>query len=110
MSREAGLDVVRRWFGEALLASLELPDGWFGGPRRTLHALTNAVEWGDRLILELDNQLVLVITTPTVRVTPENELVADQFAQLVFAWEEYANRRPHAEVYTAGSVRFVAQG
>lgn len=109
MTQEA-LATVTTWFSIVRLASLELPSGWFGGPRRSLHQLTNAVAWHDRLILELDQQLLLVITAPSVPLQQGNELVIERFDQLVFDWQEFANRRPHSEAFTSGAIRFVGQG
>lgn len=109
MSASQALTQIVDWFREARAASLELPSGWFGGPGRSLHQLTKAEVWNDRLLLELDKQLLLIVTAPTEPVLGKEELVIDKFDQLVFDWQEYGNKRPHAEVYNSGSVRFVAQ-
>ncbi|HEX6391958.1 MAG TPA: hypothetical protein VFZ97_00860 [Acidimicrobiales bacterium] len=109
MSAEVVLTTVIDWFRQAKVASLELPDGWFGGPGRSLHQLTKAEVWNDRLLLELDEQLLLVLTAPAQPVVGDEELVIDSYDQLVFDWQEYGNKRPHAEVYRSGSIRFVAQ-
>jgi len=109
MSAADVLTTVLAWFREAKVASLDLPDHSFGGPGRSLHQLTRAEAWNDRLLLELDKQLLLVLTAPGEPLVAQEELVFDKYDQLVFDWQEYGNKRPHLEVYNAGAVRFVAQ-
>jgi hypothetical protein len=93
-----------------MLASLELPSGSFGGGRRSLYRLTSLEVMGDRLLIELEGQLLLVLTDPGEPVVDGQDLVFDQFAQLVFDWQEFVNKRPHAEIFDKGELRFIAQG
>ena len=57
---------VRRWFRRGHLPSLELPDGWFGRPYDNCHALSHLEVIGDRLLIGLDGQQLLVLTRPEV--------------------------------------------
>ena len=102
--------VVRDWYDRVTLASLYLPTGSFGGGARSLYRLTNLVATGDRLIIELEGQLLLIITEPGEPLADRDHLVFDRFGQLVFDWQEFGNKQPHVEVFHEGELRFVAQG
>jgi hypothetical protein len=110
MTTQAALDAVIKWFARVKLASLEMPKGWFGRPYDNLHQLT---WWGatdHKLLLELDRQLLLVITDPSAVEVTDSELRINECAQVVLDWQEYGNLRPHADNHGPGSVRLVAQG
>ena len=103
-------EAIEQFFASVMLASLELPDGWFGGRRgENLHELTCVCARSHRLLVELDGQLLLSISgTPLV--TSENgEVVITGFDQLVFDWQSYGDLRPQARVFDSGAVRLVAQ-
>lgn len=102
--------VVRDWYDRVLLASVQLPTKSFGGGARSLFRLTNVAAFGDRLIIELEGQLLLIITEPGEPLIGDDQLVFDDFAQVVFDWQEFGSKRPHAEVFREGEVRLVAQG
>ncbi|HWG72668.1 MAG TPA: hypothetical protein VG184_01300 [Acidimicrobiales bacterium] len=101
---------VVQWFERVKLASLELPTGWFGRPHGDLHQLTWSGSASRRIILELDEHLLLMATDPGPVSCDERSLTIPSFAQLVFAWEEFGNRRPHLQGFTTGALRFWAQG
>jgi hypothetical protein len=109
MSAGDALVAVRSWFDRVTLASLELPSGPFGGGGRSLYRLTSLEAMGDRLLIELEGQLLLVVTDPGEVLVDREHLVFDQFAQLVFDWQEFGSKRPHAEIYDSGELRFIAQ-
>jgi len=109
MTTAAGVTIVNSWFDAAKVAAIRLPDRWFGAGR-DLHELTAAAAWHDRLLLEFDGQLLIVLTSPSPPVATPDELVIEHFEQLVFDWQEFVNKRPHGEVHNSGSLRFVAQG
>jgi hypothetical protein len=96
---------VRRWFGHGHRPSLQLPDGWFGRPYDNCHGLSHLEVIGDRLLIGLDGQQLLVLTRPEVSKFADNELVLS-FEQLVFDWQGYGDRTPHAKGYAAGRLRF----
>jgi hypothetical protein len=106
----SAIESITSWFERVLVASLELPNRWFGRPRGNLHRLTWAAERGDKLILELDGRLHLVITRPRDVADGELELTIGGFDRCTFDWEEYG-RHPvsHAETFTEGQLRFVGQ-
>lgn len=101
---------IQRWFGEVKLAGLELPSGWFGRPHGDLHELTWSATTTQKVLLELDGLLLLTVTEPALAEADSRRLVIPSFAQLVFDWQEFGNRRPHAEIFTIGSLRLWAQG
>jgi hypothetical protein len=111
MSAQAALEAVGEWFATAKLAGLELPNGWFGRPYGNLHQLTWAQARGDKLLLELDGQLHLLVTKPSIVETDRACLRIGYFEQAVFDWQEYGGvRTPHADIFDGGWITFHAQG
>lgn len=100
---------IQPWFNSAKLASLELPDGWFGRPFDNLHTLTYFSIRPHKTIIELDNQLLLSFTDLASVIVNDKQLELSGFTQLVFDWQEYGNLKAHAQVYTEGLVRFWPQ-
>ena len=101
---------VQEFFDHVLLASLELPDGWFGGrPGENLHELTLVSVRPHRLLLELDGQLLLSISGRPEIAVHDSELVLSDFDQLVFDWQSYGELVPRARVFRDGTVKFVGQ-
>jgi hypothetical protein len=105
MTAKRAAKQVRQWFGDGHLPSLELPDGWFGRPYDNCHALSHLDVIGDRLLIGLDGQQLLVLTRPAVTYCTHGEMVLT-FEQLVFDWQGYGDRTPHAKGYAAGQLRF----
>jgi hypothetical protein len=115
---DAGAEgTVRRFFEETLVAGLLLPDGWFGGrPMENHHRLTFVVARPKRLLLELDEHLLLSLSgMPLVERTGSalegsdgaSTLVISGYQQCVLDYVEYANETPHAVVYTEGRICLV---
>lgn len=113
------LDIkVRRFFDEALVAGLLLPDGWFGGrPMETHHQLTFVAARPKRLLIELDEQMLLSFAgQPIVEQTTSDLALADGTTTLVISgyrhcvleYLEYGNDTPHVLTYAEGRVCFVA--
>jgi hypothetical protein len=108
---ETVFSVVRDWFAAVRLASLELPSGWFGRPYDNLHRLTWLAHRGDKVIMELDDRLHLIITGPAEVDANADELRIVGFARATFDWQEYGSvPRSHAETFVDGQIRLVAQG
>ena len=90
------------------LVRFSLPDGELGRPGDNLCRLSFIEARPHKLLVELDEQLLLVLTEPAVvEVTDRHARVT--FEQLTFDWQEYGNLRPHAKTYTAGEMTFVGQ-
>lgn len=103
------LEALIGWFDRVGAAWLDLPTGPFGRPYDNLHQLTWAATRPRKLLIELDQQLLLVITGPSSFKVEESEFSIEPFAQVTFDWQEYGNLRSHAETFSRGRVRFVAQ-
>ena len=105
--RQAG-ETVKRWFEEMDgQAHLVLPDGPFGGrPYETIPELTHLLARPRKLLIELDEQLLLVFTEPGRVEVEGRDLVIDDYAQCVFDWQEYVNFTPHGDKFRAGEFRF----
>jgi len=102
----AALRKVNEWFAAVGYAGLVLPSGWFGRPYDNWHELTWACARSTKLLVELDGQLLLVLTEPGVPQVEGPDLVLP-CAQLVFDWQGYGDLIPHAESFGAGSLRLV---
>jgi hypothetical protein len=100
--------IVRLFESNRGIAHFELPDGGLGRPGDNLYQLTFVLARRQKLLVELDNQLLLVITEPRVEAASNAE-VQVSFRQLTFDWQEYGNLRPHASTYREGTLKFMGQ-
>ena len=106
MSTQKILEAVQSWFNQDKHIGLKLPSGWFGRPYDNHHQLTFSTSRPHKLILELDQQLYLIFTEPEGAYIEDDELVITGFKQLVFDRQGYGDMQCHAEVFSAGEVRF----
>jgi hypothetical protein len=90
------------------LAHFELPDGGPGRPGDNLYQLTFVLARQHKLLVELDDQLLLVFTEPRVEASSDGE-VQVSYTQLTFDWQEYGNLRPHVSTYGEGTLKFRGQ-
>ncbi|MFJ1936841.1 hypothetical protein ACIOGZ_29805 [Kitasatospora sp. NPDC088160] len=100
------LDAITAWFANVEYAGLILPSGWFGRPFDNQHQLTWAHVRHGKLLLELDERLLLVLTAPGAPSIDGQNLIVT-FAQLVFDWQGYGDLQPHAEAFRTGELQFV---
>ncbi|MGW5352385.1 hypothetical protein ACWERV_17975 [Streptomyces sp. NPDC004031] len=100
------LKTITDWFDQVAYSGLILPSGWFGRPYDNQHWLTWARARRSRLLLELDEQLLLVLTAPGLPEAKGANLTVT-FAQLVFDWQGYGDLEPHAEVFHSAEIHFV---
>lgn len=104
--------LVVAWFSRVQQADLKLPDRYFGGRAgENLHELTFIASRPRKLLIELDEQLLLIFTgAPLVgehELEHGLELVLSDFAALTFDWQEYGGEEaPHVARYTEGEVTF----
>jgi hypothetical protein len=120
MQDHNGLEAtIDGFFERARFAGLLLPDGWFGGrPMDTLLRLTLLAIRPKRLILELDDQLLLSFIGPDILVEESTSelamtggtamLVIAGFRHCTFEWLGYGSDAPHLQSYHGGRVCFVA--
>jgi hypothetical protein len=101
------LQQLIHWFEAERVAGLVLPGGWFGRPCDNQHELTWAQARQTKLILELDHQLLLVLTEPATP-RPDGPNLVMPFRQMVFDWQEYGNMRPHADSFGEGELTFAS--
>src|SRR4051794_13520109 len=103
------LDAIRTlWQANGGLARVRTPDGELGRPGDNLYRLTFWEARPHKLLLELDEQLLLIVTEPALVAASTLE-VRLSFAQLTFDWQEYGNLRPHASTWTSGQLILSAQ-
>ena len=84
------------------------PDGELGRPGDNLYRLTFAQVRPHKLLLELDEQLLLVLTEVAVDASPDYEVVL-RFRQATLDWQEYGSLTPHASTWGTGTVTLSAQ-
>jgi hypothetical protein len=104
--REALLD----WFDLVGSASLKLPTGWFGRPHDNQHRLTSSHVLGDRLVIELDGQTVLMLAHPTTAEVDGACRRVSGFTHGVWDWDEYGSGRPRLQTFAGGTVEFHGSG
>lgn len=107
IDKQRSYELIDNWFAIKKGAGLILPDGWFGRPHDNVHSLTYIEIRPHKLLLELDNQLLLIFTDVGSVYLEENELCFKDFSQLVFDWQEYGSMLSHATVYKNGIVKFI---
>jgi hypothetical protein len=117
-TRKDSVAVVESFFQQVKFAGLLLPDGWYGGrPMENRHRLTFVAQRPKRLLIELDDRILLSFSgDPTVQVTKTEHamtdgtptLVVSGFRQAVVDYLEYVNDSLHVRPYAAGAVSFVA--
>lgn len=104
MTPDDALIDIKAWYDRVGVAGLKMPNGWFGCPFDNLHGLTWCAATNHRVILELDHQLLLVMTDPGSVVTLDDELQVLRCAQVTLDWHEYENLRPHFSDHGPGDV------
>jgi hypothetical protein len=107
---------VKRWFGRNGGGTLQLPDGWFGRPWDNVHMLTWVALRPERLLVEVDEQLMLTFGG-AVKVTegvddpggasPVAWLNFEGYSQFVFDRMDYGGDTWHAQAGHGDRVRFV---
>lgn len=102
----AVLEAVSRWFTDYGPAGLCLPRGWFGRPHDNAHELTWSAARSRKALIELDGQLLLILTDPGQPQRDGGNLVIP-FAHLVFDWKAYGDGALHTEQYDSGAITFV---
>lgn len=99
------------WYATALTASVELPDGWFGRPYDNMHRLTGADFRDDKIFVELDGQLHLILADPLVTNNEPGEFEL-RCGHVVFDWCDFGavgSRHPRL-FHDGGRVCFHASG
>ena len=99
---------ISRWFERTGGGGLVLPNGWFGRPFDNIHELTYIKNRPTKLILELDERLLLVFTEVETVVNQGNELHFENYVQCVFDWQEYESKVAHISSYNTGAIKIVA--
>ena len=100
------LKAVSDWFAGNGRAGLHLPGGWFGRPYDNAHQLTWSAARSSKAIIELDGQLLLILTDPGRPLHDAGNLIVP-FTHLVFDGESYGDRIPHTEQFETASLSFM---
>jgi hypothetical protein len=85
------------------------PAGEIGRPGDNLYRPTRVEAWARRLLIELDEQQLLVLTNPALLTeTPDHLSIG--FDQLTLEWADYGSTRLRATTWTEGALDLIAQG
>jgi hypothetical protein len=113
-----GAAIVKAFFDDVKVAGLLLPDGWFGDrPMENQHRLTFVAQRPRRLLIELDDRVLLsftdhaqiaLTTTDHAMARGTSTLVVSGYRQCVLDYVEYGNDAPHSRCFGEGSVCLVA--
>ena len=99
---------IEKWIKKNESFGLKLPDGWFGRPYDNQHKITWMQERPNKLIIELDEQLFLIFTKPTVVEPSGKDLTISGFKQLSFDRQGYGDMKAHCNLFRSGVVTFVS--
>jgi hypothetical protein len=110
---------ISEFFQRGSTVGLQLPDGWYGGrPMENQHVLTLALDRPGRLIVELDEHILLTFTGSNLSVedvvtealdrhgTPA--VAVNGYRQAVLDVRLYGSDETTAKVYRDGPVLFVS--
>lgn len=100
---------ISNWFQKAISVDLYLPDRCFGRPTDFQHQLSFIEERPHKLLLELCQQFLIVLTDCKTICLEADRLILKDFSQFVFDWQGFGDLTPHVQVYLTGELRFVAQ-
>jgi hypothetical protein len=111
--------VITSFFDRGVTVGLHLPDRWYGGrPMENQHELTLVQERPARLIVELDERILLTFTGEALSVRAVTTDVLDpagtpavaveDFRQLVVDARLYGSDEVRAEVFRGGTTLFVS--
>ena len=106
MKTDTILQALLIWFDDVEAAGLKLPTGWFGRPYDNEHRLTSAHVLADRLVMELDGQMILMLAHPTEIEVDGTCLRLSGFSHGALDWDEYGSGRPHLQTFAGGCVEF----
>jgi hypothetical protein len=119
VEQDPALAAISGFFARGVAVGLHLPDGWYGGrPMENHHELTFLQRRPARLILELDERILLTFTGEDISVkavdsdlldparTPSVEF--DGFSQLVVDALPYAGAGVSATIYNDGRVQLIS--
>lgn len=114
-----GSSLIDAFFARGVTVDLHLPDGWYGGrPMENQHELTLVMDRPARMIVELDERILLTFTGESMLIDEVSTTLLDahgtpairisQFAQLVVDARLYGSSEARATVYADGEAHFIS--
>lgn len=103
------LATIREFFEQREVASLKLPEGWFGRPYDNWHQLSDVEFDGPTLVITLDAAQILRVRTSD-RVVVEGRTLRVPVADGTWKWTPYGDRGELSRISAigAGTVEFHA--
>jgi hypothetical protein len=106
MDAHTAASSIADWMAQVGAAGLVLPNGWFGRPYDELHRLTWLEPRANRVLLELDDRLLLILTNVSHVEVGKDRLTIGA-AQVVLDWQEYGSQLSHVETFASADVALV---
>ncbi len=107
MKIEETVPLIYGWFAAVKVASLKLPNGWFGRPYDGQHRLNWAKVRGSELEIVFDDHQNISMSEPIDIETHSDSLRIVSSSHIVWRWVEYGSTRTHEEVFKGGAVEFL---
>jgi hypothetical protein len=99
-------NIITNWFHEGGHKGLILPDGWLGRPQAERRELTLCLSRPNRLIIEIDNKMYLILSDAHVIAIDSDELKIG-FTRLIFDWRcSGSSAKDDFKVYEEGNITF----
>ncbi len=98
--------LVEEWSQKNQQFGLELPNGWFGRPYDNIHGITWTEDRKFKLLVEIDEQLLLIFTkTKQFEILEiENTLVFKGYLRCTFDRIAYGDLASKLDTFEAGQV------
>lgn len=104
------IETLTNWQINNPTFGLLLPNGWFGRPYDNCHEITWIEERKYRFLIEIDEQLLFIITKSNQFeiITNNNDLIIRNFYRLTFDRLGYGDLTAHTEIFDKGELTLIA--
>lgn len=101
---------INNWKSSNPTFGLILQAGWFGRPFDNLHSITWVEDRKYKLLIEVDEQLLFIITKSKQFeiILDKNDLVIKNFFRLTFDRLGYGDLTAHTDIFDKGELKFVS--
>jgi hypothetical protein len=101
---------IQDWSDKNKGFGLELPNGWFGRPYDNIHQITWIEDRKFKLLVEIDEQLLLIFTkTKQFEVSEiDNNLILKNYLRFTFDRLGYGDLTSKLEAFENGEVKLIS--
>jgi len=106
----SNIEIIDKWKNENSTFGLILPTGWFGRPYDNHHSITWFEDRKYKLLIEIDEQLLIIITKSNQFeiVVNNNDLIIRNFYRLTFDRLGYGDLIAQTDFYDKGELKLVS--